>query len=45
VLLPGITVNTSPNNYHPIRQMQLTKWTGTMWERFGKVLDGAEEVG
>ena len=24
-LLPGIKVNTSPTNYHPIRQMQLAK--------------------
>jgi hypothetical protein len=23
MLLPGIKVNTSPDNYHPIRQMQL----------------------
>jgi branched-chain amino acid transport system substrate-binding protein len=41
VLLPGIKVNTSPTNYHPIRQMQLTHWTGTHFERFGKVLEGA----
>ncbi len=41
VLLPGIKINTSPTNYHPIRQMQLTHWTGTHFERFGKVLEGA----
>ena len=40
VLLPGIRINTSPTNFHPIRQMQLTHWTGTQWERFGKVLAG-----
>ena len=40
-LLPGIRVNTSPTNYHPIRQMQLARWTGTTWERFGEVLEGA----
>jgi branched-chain amino acid transport system substrate-binding protein len=41
VLLPGITVNTSPTNFHPIRAMQLQKWTGTTWERFGDVIEGA----
>ena len=40
-LLPGITVNTGPKNYHPIRQMQLTKWSGDHWERFGEIIAGA----
>ena len=40
-LLPGITVSTSPTNYHPIRQMQLQRWNGTRWELFGSVIDGA----
>jgi branched-chain amino acid transport system substrate-binding protein len=41
VLLPGITVNTSPTNFHPIRAMQLQKWTGSTWERFGGVIEGS----
>jgi branched-chain amino acid transport system substrate-binding protein len=41
VLLPGIKVNTSPTNFHPIRAMQLEKWTGTTWERFGDVIEGS----
>lgn len=40
-LLPGITVSTSPTNYHPIRQLQLQRWNGTRWERFGNVIEGA----
>ena len=40
VLLPGIKVNTSPTNFHPIRQMQLARWTGKGWERFGEVIEG-----
>jgi len=40
-LLPGIKVNTSGTNYHPIRQMQLEKWTGKTWELFGDVISGA----
>jgi branched-chain amino acid transport system substrate-binding protein len=41
-LLPGITVNTAPDNFHPIRQMQLQKWTGSTWERFGSLIEGAK---
>ena len=37
-LLPGIQVNTSPTNFHPIRSMQLERWTGTTWELFGEVI-------
>lgn len=37
-LLPGIRVNTSPTNYHPIRAMQLQKWSGTTWDLFGDVI-------
>ena len=40
-LLPGIKVNTSPTNYHPIRQMQLVKFDGTGWVRFGDVIAGS----
>jgi branched-chain amino acid transport system substrate-binding protein len=40
VLLPGIRVNTSPTNYHPIRQLQLMRWTGKAWDLFGGVIEG-----
>ena len=39
-LLPGVKVGTSPTNYHPIRSMQLSKWTGTTWQLFGDVITG-----
>jgi branched-chain amino acid transport system substrate-binding protein len=38
LLLPGITVNSSPTNYSPIRQMQLATFNGESWELFGDVL-------
>jgi branched-chain amino acid transport system substrate-binding protein len=41
VLLPGIKINTSPKNFHPIKQLQLAKWSGKAWELFGGVLSGA----
>jgi hypothetical protein len=37
-LLPGIHVNTSPTNYRPLTQVQLQKWEGKAWARFGEVL-------
>jgi len=40
VLLPGIKINTSPTNFHPIRAMQLQKWDGKTWQRFGDVIEG-----
>ena len=40
-LLPGVVVSTSPTNYHPIRHIQLARWNGTRWERFGGVIEGA----
>jgi len=40
-LLPGIKVNTSPTNYHPIRQTQLGIFDGTHWVLFGDVISGA----
>jgi branched-chain amino acid transport system substrate-binding protein len=40
-LLPGIRINTSPTNYHPIRQEQLARWNGKIWERFGEVIEGS----
>ncbi|MBK1659963.1 ABC transporter substrate-binding protein [Paracraurococcus ruber] len=40
-LLPGIRVQTQPDNYHVIRQMQLQRWDGRSWVRFGNVIEGA----
>ena len=40
-LLPGVKVSTSPTNYHPIRHMQLQRWNGRSWERFGNIIEGA----
>jgi branched-chain amino acid transport system substrate-binding protein len=41
-LLPGIRVNTSPTNHHPLRQMQLQRWDGSGWKRFGGIIEGAD---
>jgi branched-chain amino acid transport system substrate-binding protein len=39
-LINGITVNTSPTDYHPVSQLQLAKWDGKTWVRFGDVMSG-----
>ena len=41
LLLPGIKINTSPTNFHPIKGMQLQRWTGKTFELFGEVIVGA----
>lgn len=41
-LIPGITVNTGPDNSMAYTQLQLQRWTGSSWEQFGEVL-GAEQ--
>jgi branched-chain amino acid transport system substrate-binding protein len=38
VLLPGIQVQTSPTDFHPISEMQLARWTGRAWKVFGPVI-------
>jgi len=41
MLLPGIRVNTSPTNYFPIREVQLMRFDGKGWQRFGEIIEGA----
>src|SRR6266513_366713 len=39
-LLPGVKVNTSATDFAPISQLQLMKFKGESWERFGEILSG-----
>ena len=43
MILPGIKLNTSATDFFPIEQMQLVRFTGTQWERFGEIING--EIG
>ncbi len=38
LLIPGIKVNTSPTDYRPIKQLQLTRFNGKRWELLGEVI-------
>jgi branched-chain amino acid transport system substrate-binding protein len=38
MLLPGVTVSTSPTDYYPIQAVQLARFKGQTWELFGDIL-------
>ena len=40
MLLPGIKVNTSPADHVPVDQMQLMRFNGKTWDRFGELQTG-----
>jgi branched-chain amino acid transport system substrate-binding protein len=43
MLLPGIAIHTTPASFYPLQQLQMEKFDGKRWERFGPVISG--EVG
>ena len=40
MLLPGITLDTGPNDHFPIEQMQLMRFEGERWNTFGDIING-----
>jgi branched-chain amino acid transport system substrate-binding protein len=38
ILLPGITIGTSPDDFAPIKQMHLVRFEGTRWVRFDEII-------
>ncbi|HEX2885261.1 ABC transporter substrate-binding protein [Vineibacter terrae] len=38
LLLPGITVSTSPTDFYPVQAVRLQRFKGETWELFGEVL-------
>jgi branched-chain amino acid transport system substrate-binding protein len=38
--LPGVKANTSPTDFAPVSQLQLMRFKGETWERFGEILSG-----
>jgi branched-chain amino acid transport system substrate-binding protein len=41
MLLPGITINTSPTDFAPIKQVEMERFEGERYHRFGPILTGA----
>ena len=43
LLLPGIKINTSPDDFAPIEQEQLAKFDGERWVLFGELIDASKK--
>ena len=41
ILLPGIKINTSPTDHRPLKQMQLQRFDGKKWVKFGPIFEGS----
>ena len=41
LLLTGMSLNTTPNDYFLVKQGQLGRFTGVQWQGFGEVLSTA----
>jgi branched-chain amino acid transport system substrate-binding protein len=39
LLLPGVTIGTSPTDFYPIQSGQLSRFDGAQWQLFGPVID------
>jgi branched-chain amino acid transport system substrate-binding protein len=42
MLVPGIVANTSASDHAPLEQMQMMRFTGGRWEKFGPVRSGVD---
>jgi branched-chain amino acid transport system substrate-binding protein len=43
LLLPGVKINTGPNDFYPIEQEQLAKFDGERWVLFGELYDASKK--
>jgi len=41
MLLPGVTLSTSADDFAPIKQLQLMKFDGAAWKLFGELISGS----
>jgi branched-chain amino acid transport system substrate-binding protein len=41
MLLPGITANTTPTDFAPVKQVQMARFENGRWQLFGELLTGA----
>ncbi|MBM3555884.1 MAG: ABC transporter substrate-binding protein [Alphaproteobacteria bacterium] len=42
MLLPGIKIDTAPDDFYPIEQEQLMKFNGTIWDLFGPIINARD---
>jgi branched-chain amino acid transport system substrate-binding protein len=38
MILPGVTINTSPTDFAPIKQLRMERFRGEKWELFGDIM-------
>jgi len=43
MMLPGIKINTGPKDYLPVKQVQLVRFDGERWVRFGEIVSSPWE--
>ena len=43
-LLPGIRVTTGPTEHRPIKSLQMQRFDGQTWVRFGELIEGVTET-
>jgi branched-chain amino acid transport system substrate-binding protein len=41
ILLPGIAINTGPDDFRPIKQMRLVQFDGSTWQPIGDMIESA----
>ena len=41
ILLPGIAINTGPDDFRPIEQMRLVQFDGGTWQPIGDMIESA----
>jgi branched-chain amino acid transport system substrate-binding protein len=41
ILLPGIAINTGPDDFRPIKQMRLVQFDGGTWQPIGDMIESA----
>jgi len=41
MLLPGMRIDTAPNDFAPVEQVQLVRFDGARWVRFGELYAGS----
>jgi len=38
MVLPGISLKTSPTDYYPLKKMYLQRFDGAVWQNFGEAI-------
>jgi len=42
MMIPGIKANTGPKDFAPLKQLQMVRFDGELWQPLGPVMSSAE---